>query len=324
MPAVLLNHDFVEGMAHRTDISAIALALADTQRSLGAEPMRVSPDLSAQETGQGPFIAWANRQGRGDDANVRILAELLLRLCQGPFVTALPVDAHAPPTSTDPPIPEEPAWRRDAILHLAHHALAHPEARAWVLSYDPTSDLTEPHYRASRGDRSVAVENLRSHKDAESRLGQLATKGLRGALAILDAAAKHAKRIVVLEKARDSARRWTLDCTEETLWSALIALDAYALALDEGLTRELAAERYYLQSSIRMSRESAEVERSPTCRTQREIVVPGHGRQYFDMHAKPSGGTRIHVWAHRDPTSGEHRVYVGHCGEHLRLPGRKP
>lgn len=50
------------------------------------------------------------------------------------------------------------------------------------------------------------------------------------------------------------------------------------------------------------------------------IEVPGRGKQYFDMHAKP-GGTRIHIWTEKrqDMTI----VYIGHCGEHLLLPSKR-
>jgi hypothetical protein len=124
----------------------------------------------------------------------------------------------------------------------------------------------------------------------------------------------------ILDRALDSARRWTLDCSEATLFRALISLDTYAAALDEGLSRELAAARYKEACGIDMSQESGEVWRSPTCRKQRQFEVPGRGLQYFDMHAKP-GKTRVHIWT--DAIDGRHVVYVGHCGEHLLLPSGK-
>ena len=74
-------------------------------------------------------------------------------------------------------------------------------------------------------------------------------------------------------------------------------------------------------TGIPMSRESGEVSRNPTCKRQRTFVVPGRGEQYFDMHAKPGASTRIHVWT--DVVEDRRVVYVGHCGEHLLLPGGK-
>lgn len=38
-------------------------------------------------------------------------------------------------------------------------------------------------------------------------------------------------------------------------------------------------------------------------------------------HAKPGARTRIHIWT--EVAEGRHVVYVGHCGEHLLLPGGK-
>lgn len=318
MPVILLNHDFVEGMAHRADLAPVAVGLGDAQRRLLPEPLRVHPDLSAQDTGAGLFIQWANRNRNDPDTDRRSLAELLLRLVSGPFVTDLPADDRLGVLLEEPPLPEDPVWLRGAVQHLATHALARAGVQPWVLSFDPLSGLREPRYRLSRGEAGVEVENFRRAADLGRRLEELATQGLAGTLAVLEAAIRFSSRLIVLARARDSARRWTLDCSEATLFHALVHLEDYAAALDEGLTRELAAERYYLRCGIEISRESGEVGRSPTCKKQREIEVPDHGVQYFDMHAKPGGGTRVHVWTAL--VDNKHIVYVGHCGEHLRLP----
>lgn len=317
MPVVFLNHDFVTGMAHRNDLDGVLVDLADIQRRLGPAPLYVHPELHGQDTGQGPFVAWANKQRSNPEQRRTI--ELLLRLCQGPFVTDLDVDAEAP-EQVQPSLPLQPNWRHEAIVHLGHHVLANPQILAWLLSYDPQSNLKDLAYSVVRGDDRANLENHRQGSTTSSRLGAIATQGLAGALAILERAAENCPRLVVLDRARDSARRWTLDCTEQTLYHALVSLEVYANALDEGLSRELAAERYTLACSVQMSRESAQVGRSPSCRGQREIEVPGRGKQYFDMHAKP-GGTRIHIWTekHREETV----VYIGHCGEHLLLPGKR-
>jgi hypothetical protein len=322
MPVILLNHDFVEGMAHRADLAPVAVGLGDAQRRLLPEPLRVHPVLSAQDTGAGLFIQWANRNRNDPDTDRRSLVELLLRLLSGPFVTDLSTDDRLGVLLEEPPLPEDPVWLRGAIQHLAAHALARVGVKPWVLSFDPLSDLRESRYRLSRGEAAVEVENFRRAADMGRRLEELATQGLAGALAVLEAASRFSSRLIILDRARDSARRWTLDCSEATLFQALVHLEDYAAALDEGLTRELAAEKYYVSCGIEISRESGEVGRSPTCKRQRDIEVPDHGVQYFDMHAKPGGGTRVHVWTAL--VDGKHIVYVGYCGEHLRLPsGRR-
>lgn len=319
MPVVLLNHDFVDGMAHRTDLAPVAVELGDAQRRLLPEPLRVHPDLSAQDTGAGLFIQWANRNRNDLDTDHRNLAELLLRLVSGPFVTDLATEDRFGALAEEPLLPQDPTWLRDAVHHLAGHALARTDIRPWVLSFDPSSGLREPRYRLSRGEAAVDVENFRRSIELSRRLEELAAQGLAGTLAVLEAAGRTATCLNILDRARESARRWTLDCSEATLFQALVRLDVYAAALDEGLTRELAAERYHLSCGIEMSRESGEVGRSPTCKRQRQIEVPNHGVQYFDMHAKPGSGTRVHIWTAL--VAGRHIVYVGHCGEHLRLPG---
>jgi len=315
MRVVLLNHDFVEGMAHRADLAPVAVALGDPQRLL-PEPLWVHPELSAQDTGAGVFVQWANRHR--NDPDTGSLVELLLRLLSGPFVTDLPAEGTET-LSEEPSLPEEPAWLCGAVRQLARHALTRDGVLPWVLSFDPDSGLNEPRYRLSRREATAEVENFRRVVQVGERLEELATQGLAGALAALEAAGRFSTRLIVLDRARESARRWTLDCSEAILFRSLVHLEKYATALDEGLSRELAAEQYHLSCGVEMSRESSEVGRSPTCRRQRELEVPGHGVQYFDMHAKPGGGTRIHVWTAL--VAGKHVVYVGHCGEHLRLPG---
>ncbi|WP_438000221.1 hypothetical protein WMF26_10550 [Sorangium sp. So ce185] len=321
MPVVLLNHDFVEGMAYRADLGPVAVALQDVQRRLGGDPMHVHPALAHQATGEGPFIAWGNQHRNDVEADRNRFIPLLLRLLSGPFVTDLPSERDVSLLSDDPALPPEPPWRREAMRHLAAHALSAPSTAPWVLSFDPRSDLSQPRYRFACGDAIAEVDNFRSSTAALHRLSELATRGLVGALATLEAAAQQESRLIVLDRARDAARRWNLDCPEATLFRALVDLAIYAAALDEGLSRELAAERYHRASGIPMSRESGEVARSPTCKRQRTFVVPSRGEQYFDMHAKPGASTRIHVWT--DVVEDRHVVYVGHCGEHLLLPGGK-
>ncbi len=324
MCAVLLNHDFVVGMAHRSaaDLRPIAVGLLDSQRRLAGAPLHVHPDLGGLATGAGSFVQWANRARGEKDTDVRSLAEALLRLCSGPFVTDLPIGAGMTPLLEDPPVPLAPSWRREAVLHLANHALATEAGPCCALSYDPTSTLSELVYRFTRGTDEAVIENFRGHAALSAHLDRAESQGLRGTLAVLDAvAARPGRPLVVLDRARDSARHWELDCSEATLWRALTGLENYAAALDEGSPRELAAKRYYEATSIEMSQESGEVWRSPTCRKKREIDVPGAGKQYFDMHSKPGGRTRIHVWAQK--VGAHHVIYIGHCGEHLLLPGGK-
>lgn len=317
MPVVFLNHDFVTGMAHRNDLDGVLVDLADIQRRLGPAPLHVHPELHGQDTGQGPFVAWANRQRSNPERRRTI--ELLLRLCQGPFITDVGVEGTKP-DEVKPPLPAQPIWRNEAVVHLGHHALDNPQALAWILSYDPQSNLTASTYSVLRGEAHATLENHDRGTTTSSRLGVIATQGVSGTLAVLERAALHCPRLVVLDKAKDSAKKWTLDCPEQTLFNALVTLEVYADALDAGLSREVAAERYTAACSVQMSQESAQVWKSPSCRGQRELEVPGRGKQYFDMHAKPAG-TRIHIWTEKRQDTTV--VYIGHCGEHLLLPGKR-
>ncbi len=317
-PVAFLNHDFIDGMAHRTDLGPVAVALQDAQRRLQPASLHVHPDISAQQTGAGDFIQWANRMRNAHDDGHRALSELLLHLLSGPFVTDLPI-SDVEIYCEDPPLPEVPAWRSAAVRHLAQHTFFAPGTMPSVLSFDPRSHLNESQYRFTQGSATAQIDNFRSVSEFKQCFDALALEGLSGALAILDQAGRQCNRLIILDKARESARHWTLDCTEETLFRALIMLEAYAEALDEGLSREVAAERYHERSGIEMSQETNNVKTSPTRRRYRMIDVPGHGTQYFDMHAKPGKSklhaTRVHVWT--TILERRHVVFVGHCGEHF-------
>jgi methionine-R-sulfoxide reductase len=107
----------------------------------------------------------------------------------------------------DPPLPPVPLWRREAVRHLAGHALSSSSAVPWVLSFDPCSTLSLPKYRFARtAATTVVVENVKSSAEATRRLAELDAQGLAGTLATLEAAARHESRLVILDRAREEAR----------------------------------------------------------------------------------------------------------------------
>jgi hypothetical protein len=214
----------------------------------------------------------------------------------------------------------------ELVLTAAHHGLACGRA-SFILSYGPRPYLDEPIYRAQRGEQCIELSNFRTDCDAAEAEAALSRAEVRTTLSVLETAATHAERVRVLDSARMSAKRWELDCDPAVLFEALRGLDAYARALDDGLPRQAAAERYKQACGVDMSQEKAQTLKKPSLRKQREFLVPGLAeKQLFDMHAKPGWNTRVHVFARlqakdqRAPEKGAHTVvYVGHCGEHLDL-----
>jgi hypothetical protein len=337
-PALLLNHALLEGLAYRAgggDEDARRAArqpvveIADTlQRARRVRREQavifVHPALGAAEVAAGqPFISWANQHRANPDWGNAL--DLLLQLLSGPWVHTLEVDDGPRPADTVPSCLEAPDWLVEIVLTAAHHGLSRGRASV-ILSYGPAPYLDHPVYRAERGERLIDLPNVRTDHDAAEAEAALSLADVKTTLSVLEEAALHTERVRVLDSARSSAKRWALDCNPAILFEAIRGLDAYARALDEGLPREAAADRYKQACSVDMSQEKAQTLRKPTLRKQREFNVPGvTEKQLFDMHAKP-GDTRIHVFARKelkdedDPGKGDHTVvYVGYCGEHLDL-----
>lgn len=334
-PALLLNHAFLDGLAHRADegdeearraTRRPVVEVADTvqrARRVRREDaiLYVHPDLGAAEVAAGqPFIQWANRRRR--DLSWGNALDLLLQLLSGPFVDALDVDEGPCPTDTTPSCSQTPPWLIEMLLKAAHHGLSFGRP-SWILSYGPTPHLVEPLYRAFREPLAVELVNLRTDAEARDAEAALSLQAARTTLSILTEAALHTERVRVLDSAISSAKRWNLDCKPENLFDAIRSLDSYARALDEGEPREVAAERYRHTSGIEMSQEKAQTLKKPSVREQRKFLIPGDSeKQLFDMHAKPGPLTRIHVFARqeREAEGGPHVIiYIGHCGEHLAL-----
>ncbi len=338
-PALLLNHAFLEGLAHRVDSldeeerrasRGPLVEVADTVRRARRVRrehaiLHIHPELGVTEVAAGqPFVSWANQRRR--DPVWGDALSLLLQLLSGPFVTSLEVADSPRPADTVPSCLRAPAWIVEMILHAAHHGLDHDRG-SWVLSYGPEPYLHEPVYRAERDGRSVDLDNLRTDAQAREAEARLSAQEATTTLSILEEAVLHTERVRLLESAKSSAKRWELDCAPARLLDAIRHLDAFAKALDEELPRETAAEHYTLASGVEMSQEKANTLKKPTLREQRKFLIPGdREKQLFDMHAKPGLGTRVHVLARRerrdaaDAAQGEHTVvYVGHCGEHLDL-----
>lgn len=340
-PSLLLNHAFLERLAHRADEGGEVtrrearqpvVELAETvqrARRLRDEHAVLFVDQGfgevnvASDDDSITFVRWANEHKR--DAEWRDVLDLLLHLLAGPWIQELEVDEHDPPLDTTPSCYDAPDWLINIVLIAAHHGLATGRV-TFILSYGPTPHLNERTYAVERAERRAELLNLRNDQEAAEAEAEISLKTVNTTLQVLEQAILHTERVRILDSARKSASEWWLDCTPALLLCAIRGLDAYARALDEKLPRESAAERYRQACGVEMSQEKAATLKKPSLRIQRLFEVPGiDKKQLFDMHAKP-GNTRLHVFAHQelvdetDPTRGEQTVvYIGHCGRHLDL-----
>ncbi len=328
-PELLLNHSFLEGVAAdraapgrlRDVLVELGETIARTRRVRGEATLHVHRGLASHDVGANRiFVEWAHEYSRSP--KWRDLIQPLIELGSGPFLDQLETDDDPSPEDSEPSCQETPGWLRDLVLGAGHHGLARCR-RAWILSFGPCRYLTAREYRFVRADRTAAVDNLRSGPEARAAEEDLAKSRVRSTREVLDEAAAHATRVVVLDSARRSADKWDLDCNPERLFDAIIGLDAYAEALDAGQPRDTAATTYQLRTSVEMSQEKGNTLKRPSVRRTRMFHLPDGTEELFDMHAKPGSRTRVHIYGRREPLDGagteRTRVYIGHCGNHLPL-----
>jgi len=310
---IALNHAFLEGIAHRPVDAGPFTLIEHVRRRTRALP-HVHPDLPYVETGQGPFIKWANRMSRDPERGA--LVELLLRATAGPWIQGNPFHGLV-----EPSVDELPSWLAETVrilLELAPSVQA--PALCGLVSPSPTGGADHPSFKSERG---VVVPNWLNVDVFEHDLTAAAPD--RTTLEVLrQAETEMAGQLVVLPSAVRSAERWIRDCSAAVLHRALLGLEHYAVALAERQPdgsrwpRELCAERYHMRTGTPMSQETAATSRQPTKRRLRTFAAGPHGSQYFDMHAKPGNLTRIHVWVFVDDQDvNAPLIYLGHCGRHL-------
>jgi hypothetical protein len=310
---IALNHAFLEGIAYRPVDAGPFTLIEHVRRRTRALP-HVHPDLPRAETGQGPFIQWANRMLR--DPERRALVELLLQTTAGPWIQGSPLHGLV-----EPSVSELPSWLAETVRILLEVAPSvQAPALCGLVSPSPTGGVDYPSFKSEHG---VVVPNWLNVDSFEHDL--TATAPDRTTLEVLrQAETEMAGQLVVLPSAVRSAERWTRDCPAAVLHRALLGLEHYAAALAESRPdgarwpRERCTERYHERTGTPMSQESAATSRQPTKRRQRTFDASPHGPQYFDIHAKPGNLTRIHVWVFVDDQGVDPPIiYLGHCGRHL-------
>jgi hypothetical protein len=306
---IALNHSFLATVPRAPKQAVVVVAFLDRVRRRTGRTFRVHPELGSTDMGGGTFIVWANRHRR--DTELGGLAELLLRTLSGPFVDGATFEGEV-----HPPIAVLPAWLEETLRVLLA-AAASSEERAGdligLLSPSPNGGADAPVYACE----GSSVHNWFDPEGFDRDLTKNSPS--KTTLECLrEAAQQMGDRLVVLPSAWRSAEAWVLDCHPEVLLQALLGLETYVAALDDGLPRESCAERYREGTGIEMTRESGDVERKPARKQQRTFLAGSHGKQFFDMHAKPGKATRVHIWiAPRESTEKPRTIFVGHCGRHL-------
>jgi hypothetical protein len=328
-PHLVLNHSLLTGIGYRTPAEAQSSLreLFDTlqraSRVRGERLVHVHPSIySAEATDRLIFLSWAQRYLRDPDWSY-LIDPLLPVVQNGPFVTNLSVDDEPRPTDSTPSCQHAPDWLRETLLIALHHGLSPAGRESWLLSYGRSPHLEDAVYTAERVGTRAQVRNFRSDASTRTAEEELSRARVDRTLDILTAAAKHAERVVVLKSAEKSAAAWDLDCAKKSLFDAIVGLDQYAKALDEGQTREQAAGFYTQKTGIEMSQEKANTLRKPTLALQRSFFMPnGKEKVLFDMHAKPGKSTRIYIRPDTETTADGTRktmIYIGWCGKHLDL-----
>jgi len=302
-----LHHGFIEGIAHRStaDVKPLARVLATVKVRLRGLPLYVHASLGQCQTGSGPFVNWAN--ARRNDPEWKALLELLLSTLSGPWISAL---GEPDAVDVEPSIVDYPEWLQDLLRTLISHRSSglSPAVGLLALGGGAGSEVSE--YRGLE----VAVPVWRTLDDLEHTLCWV--QGPRTTREVLEeASAELGDLVVVLPSARRAADAWALDCKPAELHRAILGLRYLVEAMNEGMSREAAVTRYHERSTIPMSGETGDVARSPNRRRQREFEAGTHGKQYFDLHAKPGNLTRLHVWVTME--HGRRLVYLGYCGKHL-------
>jgi hypothetical protein len=320
-PILLLNHSFLEGIAHRSvpearsPIIDLGETLVRARRLRSGTALHVHSTLAETDVGGGlTFVAWGNQNQR--TRNWGDLLGVLLSLLSGPFVELLEVDGGECPSTSEPPCSHAPEWLRETLFYAAHAQLS-SGGESWLLSYGERPYLEARLYKCTGGDRSTVLANFRSDREASEAEAKRSAVAQRSMADVLEDAARHAQRVVLLESARRSAREWKFDCSAESLYTAVVGLDALAAALEGGATREKAAGAYQDAYGIEMSQEKANTMKKPTLRAQRTFSLPDGRKELFDLHAKPGAMTRIHVFPHRD--GDRVTIYIGWCGKHHDL-----
>ena len=121
--------------------------------------------------------------------------------------------------------------------------------------------------------------------------------------------------IIILDSAKKSAKMHHFYGKYNHVYDTLIALEDIDIHLIlEGVNDEIRKKEFYIHSGYEISGESTVTMQKASCVRIREFVVPGKSKELFEWHVKIGQNIRIHYYIDIE----DRKVYIGHCGKHLR------
>lgn len=121
--------------------------------------------------------------------------------------------------------------------------------------------------------------------------------------------------IIILDSAKKSARKHNFQNQFQAAYESIIALDRIELSqLLDGYHSEERKQIFYQEVGYEISEESTKTMQMSSCVREREFRIPDKGAKVFEWHIKIGRFTRIHYYI----DISERKVYIGHCGKHLR------
>lgn len=120
--------------------------------------------------------------------------------------------------------------------------------------------------------------------------------------------------IIILGEARDSAKRHNFKGNYRGVYRLITLLYEMEFTKVSEEISESKEDVFYKMTGFKISPESSATMSHRRYRSEREFVIPGKGKEVFEWHIKIGHDTRIHYFVDKE----EKKLYIGHCGAHLR------
>ncbi|PGW26861.1 hypothetical protein [Bacillus cereus] len=194
------------------------------------------------------------------------------------------------------------------LLHTCFH-----QRQESVMSMKDESFLLENKYIVNNSAREVNVQNFLG-LDALGRYFEGA-KQPASISEVFELIESEFPNIIILESAKKGARKHNFQNQFQAVYDSIVALDQVELpGLLDGYVSEERKQIYYETVGYEISEESTKTMQMRSCVSEREFRIPDKGTEIFEWHIKIGRFTRIHYYIDRS----ERKVYIGHCGKHLR------
>ena len=225
-------------------------------------------------------------------------------------ITALDLGPHFEDLDNDQNLSITPSIAEDNSYKLITSCYYDDQKN--ILSLDEETDLINNEYEVSYKGNSSIIKNVIGGVALETELkfGQ----NFRDIFEVFNKIESTYSNIVILEDAKKSARNHHFQNEYESVYKCIIGLNDVDLPLIlDRISGEQRKELFYQEVGYEISEESTRTMKIQMCRSEREFLIPGKGREIFEWHIK-IGKTRIHYYI----DSIDRMIYIGHCGKHLK------